>query len=125
MGGIQMYEFKIGDWGFNPSTKEHRRINSEKDMENLENFQKLQVKCFDSYYAKKDEVLPYVFDLLYDIKTLGELWHRFHNGLDYHNIQDLEETMIDCNVRLKEIDIDFTDEYKEDYNWLFDEDETV
>ena len=60
---MKTIKFKIGDWGFNPNTKEYIRFNTDFDLAswNISQYEDAKLKKFDTYYVKNDEELPYIF----------------------------------------------------------------
>lgn len=109
--------FKVGSWGYNPSTKEYRRFNTDFELAswNMDRYEPANLKKLHSYYCEDDEELPYVFDLLWDIKTLGELWFKIHNEHLYHPSNDIQEIMNRCNIDFRKIELKFTKEFKKIY----------
>jgi len=78
-------------------------------------------KTISTYWATNDKELPYVFDLLFDIKTLGQLWYSLVNDDVRNPAKDIEELMLENDIKQKDFSkLEFTKEFKEHYDWLFD-----
>ena len=53
---------------------------------------------FSSMYNTNDITLPYVFDLLWGIKSLGELQAKLSSDNMYHPSKDIYETMVEYGI---------------------------
>lgn len=53
---------------------------------------------FESMYNINDITLPYVFDLYWDIKSLGELKHKLSSDNLYNPSSDIYETMAEYGI---------------------------
>lgn len=53
---------------------------------------------FHSVYSPTDITLPYTFDLLWDIKSLGELKAKLSSDILYHPNKDIYETMVEYGI---------------------------
>ena len=57
-----------------------------------------KLKHITTEYSNNDIELPYVFDLLWDIKTLGELKYKLAEDYLYHPSKDIYETMAEYGI---------------------------
>ena len=57
-----------------------------------------KLKQITTEYSSNDIELPYIFDLLWDIKTLGELKYKLSEDCLYHPSKDIYETMAEYGI---------------------------
>lgn len=57
-----------------------------------------KLKQVSTEYSSNDIELPHIFDLLWDIKTLGELKYKLSEDYLYHPSKDIYETMAEYGI---------------------------
>lgn len=55
-------------------------------------------------YSEDDKELPYDFDLLFDIKTIGQLKWALEYDHIYNPTKDIEVLMKELNITIEEIE---------------------